>query len=219
VARDGGIFSFPGGPQGPYSFEALYTSDSSPVRFNPCAPIHYVVNGAAGPPNAVDLAQAAVQQVANATSIPFIYDGTTDEVPSLSRATVQTARYGARYAPVLIAWADQGETNFALNADTYGFGTATIYPGTDGRPAYVTGEAVINASANSPALFDGPGVTTGKLLLHELGHVMGLGHVSDTKEVMYPYPGLGPGTYGAGDLAGLARLGKTGGGCLSPYPA
>jgi hypothetical protein len=55
-------------------------------------------------------------------------------------------------------------------------------------------------------MVDGPSLMS--LLLHELGHAMGLGHVAAKSEVMHE--GLGPWSrpyYGPGDLAGLARLG------------
>jgi hypothetical protein len=42
--------------------------------------------------------------------------------------------------------------------------------------------------------------------LHELGHAVGLDHVDDQAELMYPYAGRLDG-YGAGDLAGLRALG------------
>jgi predicted Zn-dependent protease len=42
--------------------------------------------------------------------------------------------------------------------------------------------------------------------MHELGHVLGLGHVQDPSQLMYPAH-HGQATYGPGDLAGLAAEG------------
>jgi hypothetical protein len=51
----------------------------------------------------------------------------------------------------------------------------------------------------------GAGTTRGALLLHEIGHVMGLGHVGTTRELMYPTMlERGSSNYKSGDRTGLA---------------
>jgi predicted Zn-dependent protease len=55
----------------------------------------------------------------------------------------------------------------------------------------------------------------GALLLHELGHVVGLGHTPDSAQIMYPdLRPMSSAQYQPGDLGGLARLGATQG-CLT----
>jgi hypothetical protein len=54
----------------------------------------------------------------------------------------------------------------------------------------------------------GIGRTRGALILHELVHVAGLGHVKDSNKVMTEFSSFlsRPATYGPGDLAGLRAL-------------
>ena len=58
----------------------------------------------------------------------------------------------------------------------------------------------------------------GLVLQHEFGHILGLAHASSIHELMYPNP-EDPEVvdWGAGDLAGLERLG-TAAGCLRTPP-
>jgi hypothetical protein len=52
------------------------------------------------------------------------------------------------------------------------------------------------------------------MYLHEIGHVLGLGHTADRGQIMYPtLLRSGPRTYASGDRAGLVRLGRAAG-CL-----
>lgn len=55
------------------------------------------------------------------------------------------------------------------------------------------------------------------MLLHELGHLVGLGHVNDPRSLMYPSTTHHRAQYARGDLRGLWTLGA-GGGCLPTWP-
>ncbi len=52
----------------------------------------------------------------------------------------------------------------------------------------------------------------GSILLHELGHLMGLAHVDDSAQLMFPEARREVPDFAAGDLTGLAALG--GGVCV-----
>ena len=67
------------------------------------------------------------------------------------------------------------------------------------------------------------GVTWGRIILHELAHVIGLGHTRDKGAIMYPESAeqtSRPAEYREPDLAGLRYLGRQAG-CLTtpPIPA
>ena len=56
------------------------------------------------------------------------------------------------------------------------------------------------------------GVGVGPVLLHELGHAVGLDHVNNATQLMNAVASsAGPTTYGAGDLTGLWQLGAAAG--------
>ena len=61
------------------------------------------------------------------------------------------------------------------------------------------------------------GISRGALLMHELGHVTGLGHTPDALQVMSPV--LSSSSYaswGSGDKAGLRAVGATNG-CVTAH--
>ncbi|HEY2430494.1 MAG TPA: matrixin family metalloprotease, partial [Acidimicrobiales bacterium] len=210
----------PGGSSSSYTFLTT-NADGTPVRFDPCTPVHYVTNLAGGPPNALSLVQSALGQLSQATQVTFVDDGPTTEVPSSNRAAYQPGRYPGGWAPVLIAWSTPSASSLLPSGGSVigeGGSSWVQAPGQD--EVYVTGEAVINADDTTTLAADyGAGSTLGELLLHELGHVVGLGHTADANQVMYPveHP-LGAAAYQAGDLAGLGRLGRGAGCVITPAP-
>jgi hypothetical protein len=204
---------------GAYAFEQR-NADGSPARWDPCTPIHYLVNLAAAPPGAAADVAGAIARVAAATGLTFVDDGSSSEVPSQSRPTEEPALYGHRWAPLLIAWTHSGATDYITTDGALGEGGATWVARVGGPKVYVTGEIAIDADTTR-ALADGfgSGTTVGLLLLHGLGHTVGLAHVDDQAEVMYPVLKPRPAAaYGPGDLAGLAALGR-GAGCDPAPPA
>jgi hypothetical protein len=86
-----------------------------------------------------------------------------------------------------------------------------VIPPTRLEDLYVTGWVAINADDPNPPGFSFPG-QQGPVILHELGHLMGLGHVRTRGELMHPAGG-GVVDFGPGDLEGLRQVGAEGG-CL-----
>ncbi|MHB8467221.1 MAG: matrixin family metalloprotease [Acidimicrobiales bacterium] len=210
----------PAGNMGSYSY-LVSNPDGTPARYNPCASIHYIVNPGSGPPNAVSLVQAATAQITAATGIHFVGDGTTTEVPDANRAAYQPTTYPGRWAPVLVAWTTPAQSSLLPggSGSTIGEGGSDWVQGPSGADLYVSGQVAINVDRVSAILGAGSQSAMPQLLLHELGHVVGLGHTQDSQQIMFPTLNPArPAAYQAGDLAGLSHLGRLAGCALTPSP-
>jgi hypothetical protein len=192
---------------GKYAFISKQKVGSGPVAYDPCRPIHYVVNPSHEPAQGQRLLTQAFAALSAATGLHFVADGTTKEKGSFDRDAYQPARYGDRWAPVLIAWPTGAEQpDFVGNAIGEA-GSAFVSVGSGPR-VYVTGVAQFDADWFRPTLAGPYGFARAEsVILHELGHVVGLGHVTDRKQIMFAMETPSVTHYAAGDLAGLARLG------------
>lgn len=189
-----------------YKFLAV-NEDGTPVGYSPCRPLHYVVNDQLVPAGAQHLIPEAINKVSRATGIRFIDDGATTEQPSSQRAPYQPDSYGDRWAPLLIAWTTPDAAP-QLKGKVIGTGGSTHYSYDDGPKTFVTGSLELDAPQIADELQhpDGELYATA-VILHELSHVMGLEHVDDPRQLMFPEIGT-PVGLGAGDLNGLHELGK-----------
>src|SRR5205814_289980 len=119
----------------------------------------------------------------------------------------QPARYGSnRWAPVLIAWSNEGSYQSLAG---YIAGQATSMPEyTSGNQlVYVSGSVVLDeqdlSAANIPNRDEARAI-----ILHELGHLVGLDHTADQTQIMFSENKENVTDYGPGDLRGLALVGK-----------
>ena len=78
-------------PRGPGYLFLDRTDQGTPTRWDPCEPIHYVVNAELAPPGSVEDVHEAVRRVSGATRIAFVYEGPTDEEVS-RRGPVRSLR-------------------------------------------------------------------------------------------------------------------------------
>ncbi len=184
-------------------------------RWNPCQVIGYRVNLAGAPPKALDDVKIAIANVARTTGLRYAYRGTTTVVPG---ATKQFLSPYPKDTQLVIAWVRPGATKHLPRTSNYvGYGgwlsvgrphrtgTSSFYPITQGF-------VVLDRNRKMPTGFglgDANGLqgTWGQLVMHELGHTVGLTHVSDKTQLMYPYLQRRAATWGLGDLGGLYNLG------------
>ena len=189
--------------------------EGRPARWDPCSPIRYVVNPTWLPTHGHRDVTEALRRLSAASGLAFEDAGTTDELPRRDRPAHQPERYGDRWAPLLIAWVPPGATDLELGAGVQGVSLGVAVASERGGHL-VSGQVVLDAGNRLASGF-GPGATEGEVLLHELAHAVGLGHVLDPTQVMYVQTTNSESEYGAGDREGLAAVGAAAG-CHPPPP-
>jgi hypothetical protein len=206
--------------QGPrYRFLQTQDGGSVPVTWPSCRPIHYVVRALHEPKGGRELLQQGLALTSQASGMRFVYDGPTSEDPSSgNRPIYQPARYGRRWAPVLVAWATPAEVA-DFGSDAAGLaGAAQVRASQHGLLMNVSGTVYLDPIAVAKTRAERGEAAARSIAMHELGHLLGLAHVADTREIMFPGTPEHPGEFGVGDKHGLAVLGK--GPCLpevAPY--
>ncbi|RBY92264.1 peptidase [Blastococcus sp. TBT05-19] len=192
---------------GTHGFTTFQDDGVTPVAYDPCRTIHYVLRPDATPPGGEQLVHDAVLRIADVTGLVFTFDGYTDEPLTTERAVYQPERYGDQWAPVLIGWQTEAE-NPALVGDVVGEAGSVAVSLGEGPRVFVSGTVSLD-SVQFPEILggrDGAAVARG-IVLHELGHLVGLAHVDDDAELMYPEARRAVTDFSAGDLTGLAALG------------
>jgi hypothetical protein len=174
------------------------------VRWDPCAgPISYKVNEAGVSDRRLAQLRQALRLVHEASGLEFSYAGTTTAVPYRTDGSSRT-RSDAAFT---IAFAT-GRQVRQFRTDVVGLG-GFVWRGN----AIVHGLVSLDKGARLKDSF-GLGQTWGTLMLHELGHALGLAHAGGREQVMHSgINSKSRGSYQAGDLTGLRREGAVGG-CL-----
>ncbi|WGL53353.1 matrixin family metalloprotease [Nocardioides sp. BP30] len=188
------------GGAGHYRFLVGAKRAGSPARWNGCVPIPYSITGAHAPAGAARTVRRALVRVSAATGLRFVYRGRTSYRP------YRTPRSATRRPTgITFAWASPRQAP-KLSGDVLGYGDDA--PAVNGR--WTSGVVVLDRTFRyEPGFRAAAGRSAiGLVLLHEMGHVLGLAHVRDRSQVMYPVLGRPTsGGYQAGDLTGLHRLG------------
>jgi hypothetical protein len=214
-----GSAAVPTTPDGAYAFSDVAYHDGVrvPVRWNPCQPIEYQLDLIEAPPGARAAIQAAIDRTSEATGIAFVSDGDTDRTAQqlFDRFFFADALHSV-YRPVLITTVSHA-TFRELGASERA--VAFAHPEEGARSLddqYVSGLVVVDGEVP----FAHAGRWSLQLVVqHELGHLMGLGHVRDPDQLMFSFEVAHSGIpnpiagWGEGDLQGLERLGAEQG-CL-----
>jgi hypothetical protein len=186
---------------GSYEFMATQRDNPNlPVAYSPCKEIVIVVNDAQAPKGTDGLVEEAVDEVADLTGLKMRVAGTTGEEP------VPNQTRGARQ-PVLVAWTDPDQVP-ELKGDVAGLGGSTqVSGGGSLRGYYVSGQVALDSDQLADILDrDGPAQVKA-IILHELGHLVGLAHTSDRSQLMSK-DGAGTLDFQSGDRTGLKILGQ-----------
>lgn len=188
---------------GSYAYMLTQRGSDRPVAYDPCRRIEYLVNDSLAPAGTEGLLRSAIDEISGATGLVFRAVGETDDLPKPKLSALTPRR-----KPVLIAWTTPDVVP-DLAGDVAGLGGSTA--GLDdyaGELRYVTGMVALDAPQLTQVLA-GPGgpQQVRAVMVHELGHLVGLAHVDDDGELMYP-DNLGRVSLGPGDRQGLAALGS-----------
>lgn len=194
-----------------YQLNKVRTLDGSRmavVRWNPCGPaISYRVNvrvmvGRAARSRAIREVKASVDQLARVSGLRFSYQGTTRAVP-------RSGNVNRLRTPLVVAFVRPGQTDYPLTGRAAGYGGVS-YRLTTNRVEVTRGWVVIDHpdTRRMPRSLTARGVTRPNVIRHELGHAVGLQHVSRSGQLMYPTLHSGsPRSYAWGDRVGLTKVG------------
>lgn len=178
----------------------------SNARWNPCRAITWKFNRNRGYDGSLADVQQALGRISRATGIRFSYRGTTTRV----------------------AYRDDPDPTVAL---TISFGTARdvadlrgstagmgggVYTVHDGTAELIRGELILDREETSlrEGFANSGNPTWGQVMVHELGHVMGLDHAESSSQLMYGSVTSSNHRLGAGDLTGFNRVGMRAG-CIA----
>lgn len=189
---------------GDFAFMATQDGSDEPVTYDPCVPIHVVVRPRTMVEGGMRMLQEAIDQVQDATGLTFVVDGVTDEPAPKARDVTDADDH---WRPVTVSWSDPRSVK-KLKGGIAGYGGSTpVKHG--GRLWFVTGRVVLDGPQLAE-IMTGPGgwASARSVVMHELGHLVGLKHVTSPGELMQPRGSAALTEWGEGDRTGLAALGR-----------
>lgn len=196
VAQSGSTGMGAEGPRPPV-FAVAQDDTGAPVAWPRCQPIRWGYS--VTDPDDAETLRHAVRKTASATGLQL------EEVGPVSPMASPDAPIPTSAPDIVIAVVSRQEGDFPRNA----VGTTVRWRvSTGGIPELVRADIRLDAAF----VRERPEYLMA-LALHELGHAVGLDHVDERSEVMYPVLAHPATDFGAGDRAGLTLLGPHNGEC------
>lgn len=191
-----------------YVFTARQKDKRTGVTWSPCRPLHYVLRGSGDAPRQGErMIRESFARIAELTGLEIVDDGATKEKYDDDRLAYQPKRYGQRWAPVLVSWSTTRQDP-GLEGDVLGRAGAQWVVTESGDRAYVTGTVSLDAVEINRLRSQYGYEVARAVVLHELGHLVGLGHVQDRTSLMHPEVSPAVTDFSAKDRAGLTVLGQ-----------
>ncbi|MCC6226968.1 MAG: hypothetical protein IT195_11265 [Microthrixaceae bacterium] len=186
---------------GGYEIDQLQLDGLTPVGFDPCRQLRWAVGGASTVPGAERLVAAAFEDLTAATGLLFVPEGSDDRAPDTARDPLQPEGWTDRWAPVLVSWSSAEEVA-ALKGPVAAVSVSNLVE-VAGERRLTSGSVILDAEqlAAMPTR-----AARRRVVLHALGHLVGLDDVADSDQLMYP-GATGSTELGSGDRRGLALLG------------
>lgn len=178
---------------GPHEFSARVGGE--PIRWDPCSTITYRTDFSRGTQADVDDLNSAIARVEQATGLDFVSLGNYSATYSPSVGGSPFPDYPSDAEVGLTLTDDDVATDFSRGLLGY---AVTQWSGGSGE--IVAGSVTLDAT---------PGVGIDKELvwMHELAHLVGLGHVNAAGQLMQPSYDRTLSDFGDGDREGLWRVG------------
>lgn len=191
-----------------YSFIDTQDGSSDPVTYDPCVPIHVVVDTRTMIDGGMRMLDEALGEIQEATGLAFVVDGVTDDPPAEEVVRDQDGGW----SPVTVSWSDP-KWSADLKGSVAGYAGSTPLRH-DGHWWFVTGSVVLDGPQLADIVDGRRGWQSARsVVMHELGHLVGLDHIDEPGQLMQPEGDDSLTAWGDGDLTGLAALGR--GRCIS----
>lgn len=193
-----------------YTFEAMLSG--RPVRWDPCTVIHWRYRTAGQVVGGFTQVVRAIARISKATGTTWVYDGAVTTVPT----TGWLPKTSTTRPPVLIGWTTAAHSDLLAGQPASVLGvTRMAWFGVtqNGTTTAAIRSAVVALNQTKHLPLTGS-VSWYTVILHELSHAMGLGHAASASQLMYPVIQRGLTDLQSGDLAGLAKVGRSQG-CIT----